>query len=134
MFGICADDFCQPMCCGLALKIKSQILATSSVTFLRHLPFKKVVVHCFVSDIKFILESLSRPNRLEELTMKLSVRSNSPSLASSLESLTSTCSDHFKHLTNLTLDSSNLQSQHIQQAGRALLLDILGRSVMPICT
>ena len=86
-------------------------------------------MQCFVTDIPDCLEAISSQGILQNLELKLSNKSNSPTLEFLLLN-----SPHFRTfskclwpLKELVVDSSNLV--HVRLPGRSLLLDILGKGL-----
>jgi len=128
---ICIDSYC-PLC---PYKRIQSIDNSAAFNLLRDIPIESLVIHCFITDIPSCLESLATLGCLSNLEVKLTNKSNSPSLEELLKNInfpvtaysTERKKDIFPFLKNLILDSSNLN--HVNLKGRSRLLDILGTNL-----
>mmetsp|Transcript_21459 Transcript_21459/g.20745 ORF Transcript_21459/g.20745 Transcript_21459/m.20745 type:complete len:507 (-) Transcript_21459:377-1897(-) len=146
-FAFCIDTYC-PICLMKKKKKSTNKGNISAVLgFLQKCPINKVKLHCFITDIPGCLIALSTTRALKSLDLTLTNKSNSPPLEDLLSmssffkadmlsykedikskaSLESEESLVFPELSDLTLDSTHLQ--HVNLAGRARLLDILGTNL-----
>ena len=139
-FHLCIDSYCTTC----MMKKKSQLKGShfGSIGFLKKFPIENLRLHCFVQDIPECIQALSTRKYLKTLDLTLSNKSNCPPLEdllgqSCFYQISSThlnpgsdsteTKSMLPELEELTLDSSHLQ--HVNLAGRARLLDILGASL-----
>jgi len=73
---ICIDSYC-PLCPFKKVQTKDN---TAAFNLLRDIPLESLVIHCFITDIPNVLEALATLGCLTNLELKLTNKSNSPSL------------------------------------------------------
>lgn len=136
-FHLCIDSYCTAC---LMKKLQKKGSHFGSTGFLKKFPISRLKLHCFVTDIPDCMLALSSRKYLKALDLTLTNKSNSPPLEDLLgissfypiiePSTTGTINNEdllFPALKELILDSSHLQ--HVNLAGRARLLDILGTNL-----
>lgn len=129
---MCIDSYC-PLC---PYKKVRSIDNSGALSFLRDVPIQNFVIHCFITDIPRCLESLATLGCLESLEVKLTNKSNSPSLEELLKHIKFPGNATYKvglfpYLKHLTLDSSNLT--HVNLGGRCRMLELLGSNLESLC-
>lgn len=144
-FHLCIDTYCTSC---LMKKLQRKGSHFGSIGYLEKFPISRLKLHCFVTDVPDCMLALSSRKYLKALDLTLTNKANSPPLEDllglcsfyplasppnkeNIENINSTSyqynegsSSLFPSLRELTLDSSHLQ--HVNLAGRARLLDILG--------
>ena len=128
---MCIDSYC-PLCPYKKVRSTDNC---GALNFLRDVPIQSIVIHCFITDIPNCLEALSILGCVESLEVKLTNKSNSPSLEELLKNTKFPITAYsvksqqgiFPSLKNLILDSSNLT--HVNLRGRFRLLELLGANL-----
>ena len=83
---MCIDSYC-PLCPYKKVRSTDN---TGALNFLRDVPIQSVVIHCFITDIPRCLEALATLGCLVTLEVKLTNKSNSPSLEELLKHISFT--------------------------------------------
>lgn len=144
-FHLCIDTYCTEC---LRKKLQKKGSHFGSIKFLRKFPIGRLKLHCFITDIPDCMLALSSRKYLKALDLTLTNKTNSRPLEDLLgmtsffpqdetvfnnipfeeKTIVKSSSGHFfPELKELVLDSSHLQ--HVNLAGRARLLDILGTNL-----
>jgi hypothetical protein len=125
-FEFCIDTYCS----SCMIKKKRKGCHTRVLSFMEKCPINKLQLHCFITDIPTCLFTLCMRKSITSLDLALTNKSNSPPLENLLVNFDAASAEngsYFPHLKELTLDSTHLQ--HVKLAGRARLLEILGRNL-----
>lgn len=127
-FEICIDGYC-PTCHHW----KSRGGVQSALRFMSKCPLRSLSLHCFLTDLPSCLFALLDARHLESLTLRLTNTSNSPPLDCLLQDsgiFQQLQPDSFANLQELVVNSSHLH--HVKLAGRARLLDIMGKNLISL--
>eukprot|EP01041_Mallomonas_annulata_P002947 gene2947-5792_t len=117
-FEFCIDSYCCPLC---PLKTASG-RTTGALSILSNIPFRRIKMHGFITNIPDCLLALSHKGKVQSLHLTVTNKANSPPLSELLPDTLTV--DMFPNLTEFTLDSTHLQ--YVNPAGRSRLLRILG--------
>lgn len=123
-FEICIDSYCCP---GCSLKRRGAS-KSGALRIISHFPYRRIKMHCFITDIPEFLLALGTRGCVEFLHLTLTNKANSPPLSELLSS--DLDPNFFKNLHELTLDSSHLS--YVKPAGRVRLLQILGQNLLSL--
>ncbi|RYH15898.1 hypothetical protein EON65_30970 [archaeon] len=123
-FQICIDGYCSV--CHLSQPRSS---LPSAFRLLSKFPLRRILIHCFLTDIPQCLDALAERGVVTGLDISFTNKSNSPPLDVVLQDChADTLTPYaFTHLRTLSLNSSHLY--HVKLPGRARLLEILGSNL-----